>query len=116
MNIGILPVWLLIGACAAAANVPSDLVAVGAALGVALSMLATTRQANFVTPAFVAALPPLWRYVLTPIALEGGQQMPDVFSKIAALASTPTCFYVAAAMSCFASWVLAVKWLHTRKV
>ncbi|MBU9336684.1 hypothetical protein [Burkholderia multivorans] len=90
MNIGILPVWLLIGACAAAANVPSDLVAVGVALGVALSMLATTRQANFVTPAFVAALPPLWRYVLTPIALEGGQQMPDVFSKIAALASTPT--------------------------
>lgn len=114
MNFGILPIWLLVGACAVAAGVPSDLVAVGVAAGFALSMLAATRQTKFLPPALVAALPPLWRYVLTPIALDGSQ-LQDVFGKIAALASTPTCFYAAAAMSGIASWMLAIKWLHTGK-
>lgn len=114
MNMGIFPFWLLIGGCAAALNVPHDLVAVGVAEGLALSLLVATRQSNFLTPMLVAAIPLFWRYVITP-ALSAGTHAYDASTRIAELASSPTFFIVVSIMSGVASWALAMKWKHTGK-
>lgn len=113
MNLGILPLWLLIGGCAVAANVPLDLVVLGVAAGVALSMLAATRQLAFFPPAIVALLPPLWRYLFLPIAAGDGSHGQDALLRIAQMTSTPGGFIALGAFSFIASFVLAMKWLHT---
>lgn len=113
MNIGILPLWLIIGACAAAANVPLDLVVVGVAAGMALSLLVATRLIAFIAPALVAMLPPFWRYLFMPIAMGDGSHGQDALLRIAEMTSSQAGFYALGAFSFIGSFTLAMKWLYT---
>lgn len=115
MNIGIFPIWLIIGACAEILQVPFDITVVGVAAGIALSLFAATRQRGFITPALVAAWPPISRYLLPSAALKNSPHVPEYLLKIADFSSTPVWFVVAGVLSIFASVALAMKWMYTGK-